>query len=110
MSAHSQFVCIFFSLAEKYGFPESSSSIFRLVTRKESDLQLCMDVKAARSWKKVDQSRYGGCRKCAAGKVLAQFKLSTFNGTALTVQNYPFVGFWKVLYFRTVRSVKLSEI
>ena len=38
---------------------------FRLVTRKESDLQLCLDVKAARSWKKADQIRHGGCRKCA---------------------------------------------
>ena len=28
---------VYFSLAEKYGFSESSSSIFRLVTRKESD-------------------------------------------------------------------------
>ena len=44
-----------------------------------------------------------------AGKVLAQFKLSTFNGTAPTVQNYPFVGFWKVLYLRT-NSVVVGKI
>ena len=35
-----------------------------------------------------------------AGKVLPQFKLSTFNGTAPTVQNYHFVGFWKVLSYK----------
>ena len=44
-----------------------------------------------------------------AGKVLAQFKLSTFNGTAPTVQNYPFLGFWKVLYLRT-NSVVVGKI
>ena len=44
-----------------------------------------------------------------AGKVLAQFKLSTFNGTAPTVQNYPFVGSWKVLYLRT-NSVVVGKI
>ena len=44
-----------------------------------------------------------------AGKELAQFKLSTFNGTAPTVQNYPFVGFWKELYLRINSVVKLSE-
>ena len=44
-----------------------------------------------------------------AGKVLAQFKLSTFNGTAPTVQSYPFVGFWKVLYLRT-NSVVVGKI
>ena len=102
---------VFFSLAEKCSFSESSSSIFRLVTRKESDLQLCLDVKAARSWTKADQTRYGGCRKCAVSltRVLAQFKLSTFSGTAPTVQNYPFFGFWKVLYLRT-NSVVVGKI
>ena len=44
-----------------------------------------------------------------AGKVLAQFKLSTFNGTAPTVQYNPFVGFWKVLYLRT-NSVVVGKI
>ena len=44
-----------------------------------------------------------------AGKVFAQFKLSTFNGTAPTVQNYPFVGFQKVLYLRT-NSVVVGKI
>ena len=43
-----------------------------------------------------------------AGKVVAQFKLSTFNGTAPTVQNC-FVGFWKVLYLRT-NSVVVGKI
>ena len=37
-------------------------------------------------------------------KVLAQFKLPTFNGAAPTVQNYPSVGFM-VLYVRTNRVV-----
>ena len=111
-SAHSQFVYSFFSLAEKYSSSESSSSIFRLVTRKECDLQLCLDVKAARSWKKTDQTRYGGCRKCA---------VSLFQGTCTiqtpdllwhtpTVQNYPFVGFWKVLYLRTNTGVVVGKI
>ena len=40
-----------------------------------------------------------------AAKVLAQFKLSNFNGTTPAVQNYPFVGFWKVLYLRTNSAV-----
>ena len=44
-----------------------------------------------------------------AGKVLAQFKLSTFNSRAPTVQNYPFVGFWKVLYLCT-NSVVVGKI
>ena len=43
-------------------------------------------------------------------KVLAQFKLPTFNGTAPTVQNYPFVGFWKVLYLRTNTGVVVGKI
>ena len=44
-----------------------------------------------------------------AGKVLAQLKLPTFDGTAPTVQNYPFVGFWKVLYLRS-NSVVVGKI
>ena len=44
-----------------------------------------------------------------AGRVLTQFKLSTFNATAPTVPKYPFVGFWKVLYLRT-NSVVVGKI
>ena len=81
------------------------------MTRKESDLQLCLDVKVARSWKKqtkLDTVVAKNVLFCCF-KLLAQFKLPTFNGTTPTVQNYLFVGFWKVLYLRT-NSVVVCKI
>ena len=96
-----------FFLGEKNTvFSESSISVTSLVTRKESHLQLRMDVKAARLWKKVDQTRYSDCRNMPfrSFKVLAQFKLPTFFGTAPTVQHYPFVSCRKVLYLRINRN------
>ena len=48
VSSQSLFTVFFFCRAKKCSFSESSSSVFRLVTRKESDLQLFLDVKAAR--------------------------------------------------------------
>ena len=111
-SSHSQFVYSFFFFCGKIQLFRIFKLDFRLVTRKESDLQLCLDVKAAKSWKKADQTRHGGCRKCAVSpsrSVLAQFKLPTFNDTAQTVENCPFLGFWKVLYLRT-NSVVVGKI
>ena len=61
--------------------------------------------------KKADQTRYGGCRKCAVSlaRYLHNSNSRLFNGTAPTVQYNPFVGFWKVLYLRT-NSVVVGKI
>ena len=89
---------VFFCRVKKCSFSESSSSVFRLVTRKESDLQLFLDVKAARSWKKSWPNSIRWLTKMCC------FAVSIFFDTAATVQNYSFVGFWKILYLRTNRD------
>ena len=101
---------VFFSLAEKYSFSESSSSILDLWREKKA---ICNSW----TWKRHDRGKKRTKLDTVVAenvpfcsfKVLAQFKLPTFNGTAPTVQNYPFVGLWKVLYLRT-NSVVVGKI
>ena len=106
------FVYIFFSLTEKYSFSESSSSVFRLVTRKESDLQLCPDVKAARSWKKPAKLDTVNAENVPfrCFKVLVQFNFTTFFGKAPTELSFRRLLEGTVLTYKQVLlSVKLSE-
>ena len=102
---------VVFSRAKNYSFSESSSSVFRLVTRKESDLKLCLNVKAARSWKKADQTRRGDSRKCAVFRcfnLLARFKFQTPLQQCKIILSSAFGRYCTYYVLLSVKSVELN--
>ena len=78
------------------------------MTRKESDLQLCLDVKRQDRGKKRTKFDMVVAENVPfrCFKVLAQFKLPTFFGTAPTVQNYCTYVQTGVVVGKIVRNLK----